>query len=99
MEIYGPGRSSRSNEVYLRRLAAKLRAAGITGGQEGDQVEISDIGRFLSYLSQLPQVRTDKVEALRRQIESDEYDVDGKIEDIIDSLLEDIGVPPSRCGS
>jgi anti-sigma28 factor (negative regulator of flagellin synthesis) len=93
MEIYGPSGANRSNEVYIRRLAAKLRAAGILSGSSSDEVEISDVGRFLSFLSQLPQVRTDKVEALRRQIEQDEYDVDGKIDGIIDALLEDIGVP------
>jgi len=93
MEIYGPGRSNRSHELYLRKLAAKLKAAGIPTNPESDEVEISDIGRFLSYLSQLPQVRTDKVEALRRQIESDEYDVDGKIDAIIDELFLDIGAP------
>jgi len=93
MEIYGPGGANRSNEVYIRRLAAKLRAAGILSGSFSDEVEISDVGRFLSYLSQLPQVRTEKVEALRRQIEQDEYDVDGKIDEIIDALLEDVGVP------
>jgi len=95
MEIYGPSGPDRSNQIYVRRLAAKLRAAGIIGDSVSDEVEISDIGRFLSYLSQLPQVRTEKVEALRRQIEEDSYDVDGKIDDIIDSLLEDIGVSPA----
>jgi len=97
MEIYGPGRSGKPNEIFLRRLQAKLRAAGITGSSGSDQVEISDIGRFLSTLSQLPQVRTERVEALKRQIESGEYDADAKIDEIIDSLLEDVGVPPSRC--
>ena len=91
MEIYGPGRSDRSQELYLRRLAAKLKAAGLSTGQGSDEVEISDVGRFLSYLSQLPQVRSEKVEALRQQIEADKYDVDGKLEAIMDDLLDDIG--------
>lgn len=94
MEITGPGRANRSHELYLRRLAAKLKAAGLTPEQASDEVEISDIGKFLSYLSQLPQVRTERVEELRRQIESGEYDVDSKLEAIIDDLLEDIGARP-----
>jgi len=98
MKIEGPGGPNRSNEIHLRRLAAKLRAAGITGGQGADEVEISDVGRFLSFLSQLPQVRTEKVEALRRQIESGEYDCDAKIDEIIDSLLEDMGIRPAASG-
>jgi anti-sigma28 factor (negative regulator of flagellin synthesis) len=95
MEIYGPGRSNRSQELYLRRLTAKLKAAGFTGGHGSDEVEISDVGRFLSYLSQLPQVRSDKVEALRQQIESGEYDEESKLDDIMDDLLADIGARPA----
>ena len=98
MQIQGPGGADRSDPVYLRRLAAKLKAAGYSTGQGADEVEISDVGRFLSFLSQLPQVRQEKVDALREQIERGEYDADEKIEEIIDSLLEDLGVPPARAG-
>jgi anti-sigma28 factor (negative regulator of flagellin synthesis) len=92
MQIYGPGGPDRSDPVFLRRLAQRLRAAGLSTGRKDDEVEISDIGRFLSYLSQLPQVRQEKVDALRREIESGSYDADSKIDEIIDSLLEDLGV-------
>lgn len=92
MQIYGPGGADRTDPVFLKRLAQRLRAAGISTGHKDDEVEISDIGRFLSYLSQLPQVRQEKVDALRREIESGSYDADGKLDDIIDSLLEDLGV-------
>ncbi len=94
MQIYGPGGPDRSDPVYLRRLAARLKAARLRGNGGSDEVEISDIGRFLSYLSQLPQVRQDKVDALREEIESGRYKYDEKLDDIIDSLLEDLGIPP-----
>lgn len=96
MKIDGPGGSRGSDRVYLKKLAAKLRAAGIGGTPGSDEVEISDVGRFLSYLSQLPQVRQEKVEALRRDIENGTYDVDEKLDAIVDKLIEDMGVKPQR---
>lgn len=99
MQIYGAGGPNRSDPVYLRRLAAKLKAAGINTGNGSDEVEISDLGHFLSFLSQLPQVRQDRVDALKEQIENGTYDFDEKFDEIIDSLLEDVGVPPASAGS
>lgn len=96
MKVNGAGGANRSGQVYMRRIAEKLRAAGISSGSEGDQVEISDIGRALSKLSQLPDVRQEKVAALRREIEKGSYDVDSKIDELLDSILEDLGIPPEN---
>lgn len=96
MEIMGPNGANRSKQVYFRKVINRLRKAGVDSASNGDEVEISDVGRFLSYLSGLPAVRTDRVNALRRQIERDEYDVDSRIEEIVDDILEDLGVPPAR---
>jgi len=95
MKINGPGGVDRSNQVYARRIAERLKAAGVTGSDEADSVEISDIGKALSALRRLPAVREEKVQALRREIERGEYDVESRIDDILDDILEDIGVPPS----
>jgi len=95
MEILGPNGTSRANELYFRKVVSKLRSAGVDSSSSSDEVEISDVGRFLSYLSQLPDVRLDRVSALRRQIENDEYDVESKIEEIVDVILEDLGIPPA----
>jgi len=96
MEILGPNGANRSNQVYFRKVIDRLKKAGVDSGSAGDEVEISDVGRFLSYLSSLPAVRTDRVNALRRQIEHNEYDIDARIEEIVDDILEDLGIPPAR---
>ena len=93
MEIRPSNGTNRANEVYFRKAIKKLKAAGIGSSDRSDEVEISDIGRFLSYLSQLPAVRQDRVEALRGRIERDEYDVESKIEEIVDDILNDLGIP------
>ncbi len=99
MQIYGPGGADRSDPVFLRRLSQRLSAAARANGLDADEVEISDMGRFLSFISQLPKVRKDRVDALRRQIERGDYDVEEKIEEIVDALLEDLGVPPTPAGN
>ncbi len=96
MEILGPSGADRSGQVYFRKVMARLKKAGLDPSSAGDEVEISDFGRLLSYISSLPAVRTDRVKELRQQIERDEYDVDSKIEEIVDDILEDLGVPPAR---
>lgn len=95
MEITGPNGADRSRQVYFRKIIARLRAAGLSTPASADEVEISDVGRFLSFLSQLPDVRQERVDALRRQIERGEYDVDEKIDNIVEDILEDIGIPPT----
>jgi negative regulator of flagellin synthesis FlgM len=99
VQVHGPNGPDRSDPVYLRRLAARIKAARGSSSGSSDEVEISDLGRFLSHLSQLPQVRQEKVNALREEIESGNYKFDEKIDDIIDSLLEDLGMPPARAGN
>ncbi|MHC4713902.1 MAG: flagellar biosynthesis anti-sigma factor FlgM [Planctomycetota bacterium] len=95
MEIQGPNGTDRSRQVYFQKIIARLRAAGVDASTAADEVEISDVGRFLSFLSQLPAVRQERVDELRSQIEHEEYDVEGKIEDIVDEILEDLGIPPT----
>lgn len=96
MEIRPSNGANRANQVYFRKAISKLKAAGISSSDRSDEVEISDIGRFLSYLSQLPDVRQDRIEALRGQIERDEYDVESKIEEIVDDILNDLGIPQTE---
>jgi anti-sigma28 factor (negative regulator of flagellin synthesis) len=96
MEILGPKGPNRSDRVYFNKVVGRLRAAGLDSDAPADEVEISDVGLFLSYLSRLPDVRQERVDAIRGQIDSGEYDVDSKIEDIVEDILEDLGLPQAR---
>ena len=57
--------------------------------KSGDQVEISLMARFLSRVAAAPSVRADKVEALRAALASGDYDVEAKLPETLDRLLDD----------
>lgn len=57
-----------------------------------DRVELSDRARLLSKLSQLPAVRQDLVDQVRRQIEAGEYDTPGRLDGALDGLADDLDI-------
>jgi hypothetical protein len=59
-------------------------------GHQGDQAEFSALGQALSQIRQMPDVRMDKVLAVREAIARNEYDDPAKLDVAIDRLLEDI---------
>ena len=55
----------------------------------GDQVEISQNALWLSKISQLPDIRAEKVEQIRQGLADGSYDIDGKLSEALDRLLEE----------
>ena len=66
--------------------------------QDGDEVmeaileniHATPIGRVLKRISTLPEIRKGKVLNLRRQITAGTYDVSDRLDDALDSVLEDL---------
>jgi len=50
------------------------------------------LGQLLGKISQLPEVRYEKISTVRRQISLGEYQIDDKLDASIDRLLEEIFV-------
>jgi flagellar biosynthesis anti-sigma factor FlgM len=64
-----------------------------------DRVEISSEGKnraeqasYKEKLSRVKEVRQERIESIRAQIEAGSYDVDSKLEGALDGLLRDIGL-------
>jgi len=66
---------------------APVRASTPAIARGKDQAQISTAAQMLSRLSQLPEVRQDLVDQIRGQIADGTYDVESKI----DAILDDIG--------
>lgn len=58
-------------------------------GGKADQVEISPAARFLSQISQMPDIRFEKVEQIRQELADGSYDIDGKISQALDNMIEE----------
>ena len=55
-----------------------------------DQLDISREGDLVSRIHDIPDIRTDKVEAIKAQIASGLYESDDKMEAALDRLLDEL---------
>jgi len=60
-----------------------------TEEKPADQVEISPIALYMQQISQLPEVRTEKVEAVRKALADGSYDIEGKLPLAVERFLDD----------
>ena len=90
MEIIGAGGTQGPQPIYPR-LAAFSVDAGQTvhAGAPRDHVEISPLGQMLDGISQLPEIRHERVEEIRRQIAAGSYETPEKLELALDRLLDE----------
>lgn len=54
-----------------------------------DRVELSGVSHFLQALK-ANDIRTDKVSGIKAEIEAGTYDLEGKLDEIADKILEDL---------
>jgi negative regulator of flagellin synthesis FlgM len=59
--------------------------------QIADEVDISEAARQMEQVRQMPDIREDRVEAVRRQIAAGTYETNDKLSVAIERLLDEIG--------
>jgi len=93
MQIYGPaylhGAQAISSPHSPRAEAAP--APRPSASNISDELAISDVGQFVGQVSDLPEIRADRVAALRAAIADGAYETDDKLNLALDRLLEEIG--------
>lgn len=57
----------------------------------GDRVEISDAARLVSELQAMPKVREDRIDAVRKMIESGKFDTPERLEAALEKFLDETG--------
>ena len=62
-----------------------------TGKVKSDSVSVSSEAQFLSALSQVPDVRQEKVDEIKKAIKDGTYLTDEKLNAAFDSLVQDLG--------
>ncbi|MBG84015.1 MAG: hypothetical protein CMJ40_05640 [Phycisphaerae bacterium] len=73
---------SRSNDVSRLQTGAGPR-------QQLDRVEVSEHAELMARLSEVPEVRWDRIEAAKAAIQQSDY-IDRHLDDAIKSLLSDL---------
>ena len=59
--------------------------------QIADEVDFSEAARLVEQAQQLPDIREDRVAAVRQQIEAGTYETGDKLSIALDRLLDEIG--------
>jgi negative regulator of flagellin synthesis FlgM len=92
MQVYGPTQLHGAQAISAPHSTRATTAAGSTGSSAvSDQLDISSAGQFLDKISQMPDIRQDRVSQLRAAIAQGNYETDDKLSGAISGLLDEIG--------
>ncbi|HVR75463.1 MAG TPA: flagellar biosynthesis anti-sigma factor FlgM [Planctomycetota bacterium] len=90
MEIQGPGGISGPNRIDVHRIPVERTAEIGSREPVRDRVEISEEARLLNKLAEAPDIRADRVEALRELIASGKFETPERISGAVEKILEEL---------
>lgn len=89
MEIQGPGNINKASRIEPTRSVNRAEETGqSTPVSREDAVELTEISKLLSRLSSTPEIRHERVEAIRQEIERGEYLSDDKLNSAVNRLID-----------
>ena len=92
MQIYGTAHLHAPQPLNApHRMAPSQGTASPRGNYGVDQLDISPEGDFVSQVHDLPDIRADKVAAIKAQIAAGTYESDAKLDIALSRLLDEIG--------
>jgi anti-sigma28 factor (negative regulator of flagellin synthesis) len=93
MQIYGPAHlhgPQSVNNPHAARLTQPNTAAR-PSADPADTLEISSAGAAASRLADIPDIRYERVAALKAQIQAGTYETVDKLDGALEALLDEIG--------
>jgi len=91
MQINGPGHIHGPQPINAPHGAKNSPAANPSKSVSStDEVQISAEGNFLSQVSDLPEIRSERVAELQQAIASGTYETEEKLSRALDALLDEI---------
>jgi anti-sigma28 factor (negative regulator of flagellin synthesis) len=93
MQIYGPAHLHGAQSVNAPH-AARLTNPAVApraGSNTADTLEISAEAAAASRLHEIPDIRHDRVSAIKAQIQAGTYETADKLDRALDALLDEIG--------
>lgn len=92
MQIYGPAHLHGAQPIGAPHSARSARPVETPQPTApSDEVNISDAARLVEMARQIPDIRQDRVEALRAQIAAGTYETDERLNAAVERLLDEIG--------
>ena len=92
MHIYGPSQMHGPQSIQPPHgpLPAQPMAQP-ESAQIADEVNISEAARLVEQVQQMPEMREDRIEAVRQQIAAGTYETNDKLNVAVERLLDEIG--------
>ncbi|MDZ4783388.1 MAG: flagellar biosynthesis anti-sigma factor FlgM [Planctomycetia bacterium] len=92
MQVYGPAHLHGPQSISAPHTPAASRSqSSDRSAPIQDEVQISSQGEIMSRMADIPEIRHDKVAALRAAIADGSYETDAKLSGALDRLLDEIG--------
>jgi negative regulator of flagellin synthesis FlgM len=90
MKIRGPEGVGGTEPIQNVGPARARAVQGVSAATHVDRVEISEMAVFLDKISRLPDVRQEKVQAVRDQIARGTYETPDKVEKAVEELMKEL---------
>lgn len=91
MQIYGPSHVHSAQPVSGPHSSRATQATSAPASSSiGDRLDISEAGQLACRMSEIPDIRADRVAELRAAIQSGAYETDAKLNTALDRLLDEI---------
>ena len=92
MHIYGPSQLHGPQSIGSPHGARPVQPMTRTEApQIADEVDISEAARLVEQIQQMPDIREDRVDAVRQQIADGTYETSDKLNAALERLLDEIG--------
>lgn len=92
MHIYGPTHLHGAQSISSPHAVRGTKPGQSKPGEPiRDELQLSDAGRVADKMDAIPEIRQDRVDAIRAQIAAGTYETDEKLDIALDRLLDEIG--------
>lgn len=92
MQIYGPSQVHTAQPISAPHASRPSRATEVSGSAPiHDELSLSETARLAAQAQQLPEIRQDRVDAIRAQIAAGTYESADKLDLALERLLDEIG--------
>jgi negative regulator of flagellin synthesis FlgM len=93
MQIYGQSYIHAPHSVGAPHAARPSQNVGAANspGAITDELQISEAGQLAQRMSEIPDIRWDKVNSIRAALAQGTYETDAKMSAALDNLLDEIG--------
>jgi negative regulator of flagellin synthesis FlgM len=92
MYVYGPAHLHGPQSIGPPHGVRGAQPPGRTESAPiNDSVEISDAARLVEQTRDIPDIRQDRVDSIRRQIAAGTYETEAKLNIAVERLLDEIG--------